>query len=150
MDKTNGNTWILYALLSALFAALTNIFAKMGVVDIPSNMAMWIRVVTIISILTPLVIIRGEWVSPTSISIKPFAYLILSGVATGVSWLAYFRAIQIAPLSLVAPVDKLSVALVMVLGFLILGERLSPKEWLGTALIIVGIAVIAYPAASRA
>lgn len=142
--------WLIYAILSAVFAALTNIFGKIGVADINSNMATWVRVIVIFCVLTPMVILRGEWLNPAQISSKAWTFLVLSGLATGASWLAYYRALQLGPASLVSPIDKSSVLLVMLLGVIFLGEHLSPKQWAGAALIAAGILVIAWPGAQSA
>lgn len=137
--------WMLFALLSALFAALTNILAKLGVADINSNMAMWVRVVVVLLVLTPMVLMRGEWQAPQNLPTKSLVFLILSGLATGASWLAYFRALQLGPVSLVAPIDKLSVVLVLLLGVAVLGERLSIRQWCGAGLILTGVTLLAWP-----
>src|SRR5689334_5838468 len=113
--------WLIFAILSAVFAALTNVFGKIGVAEINSNMATWIRVIVIFCVLTPMVILRGEWQSPAQITSKTWTFLVLSGLATGASWLAYYRALQLGPASLVSPIDKSSVLLVMLLGVIFLG-----------------------------
>lgn len=137
--------WLLFALLSAFFAALTNILAKLGVAEINSNMATWIRVVVILVVLSPILYVRGEWMQPQSIPTKTLVFLALSGLATGASWLAYFRALQLGPVSLIAPIDKLSVVLVLVIGVAVLGERLSIRQWCGAGLILCGVALLAWP-----
>lgn len=137
--------WLFFALLSAVFAAATNIFAKIGVAGVNSNMATWIRIIVIFIVLSPIIVLRGEWVSPQLISSRTWVFLILSGLATGASWLCYFRAVQIGQIALVAPIDKLSVVLVMLLGAAFLGEHLSIKQWAGGALILAGVLLIAIP-----
>ena len=142
--------WLFYALISAIFAALTNIFGKIGVADINSNMATWIRIVVIFCVLTPMVLLRGEWLAPAQISSKTWVFLVLSGLATGASWLAYYRALQLGQASLVSPIDKSSVLLVMLMGVVFLGEHLSLKQWAGAALIFTGVLIIAWPSSQTA
>jgi len=138
-------TWFWFALLSAIFAALTNIFAKVGVAGIPSNLATWVRVVVILVVTTALVVWRGEWTSPTELPRKTLLFLVLSGIATGASWLAYFRALQLGQAAQVGPVDKLSVLLIMITAVLFLGETLNWRQWLGGALILAGVILVAKP-----
>ncbi|MCW8133778.1 MAG: EamA family transporter [Planctomycetota bacterium] len=135
--------WFWFALGSAGFAALTNIFAKVGVEGIPSNMATWVRVVVILVVASILVVARGEWQSPAAMPNKTLVFLLLSGIATGLSWLCFFRALQLADASLVAPVDKLSVVLVMLFGYLFLKEKLGWQQWLGGFLILAGVLLVA-------
>src|SRR5580765_3949708 len=108
--------WQIFAIGSAFFAALTAIFGKLGVADINSNLATFVRTVVILIITGAIVSMRGEWQRPSAVSVSSASFLILSGVATGLSWLCYYRALQLGPVSMVAPVDKLSVALAIVLG----------------------------------
>jgi bacterial/archaeal transporter family protein len=110
-------SWQFFALASALFAAFTAIFGKLGVAEINSNLATFIRTIVILIVTALIVSLRDEWRAPTSISSRTIVFLVLSGIATGLSWLCYYRALQLGPVSLVAPVDKLSVALVVVLAF---------------------------------
>jgi transporter family protein len=114
--------WQLFALGSAVFAALTAIFGKIGVAHINSNMATFIRTVVILGVSALIISWRSEWQPPTTLSRHSLLFLVLSGVATGLSWLCYYRALQLGPASKVAPIDKLSVALAMLLAFLFLGE----------------------------
>lgn len=139
---TNPLAWFWFALLSALFAALTAIFSKKGVEEIPSNMATWVRVIVIFVVASVFVVAQGEWVNPGTMSRKALQYLALSGVATGLSWLCYFKALKLGEASLVAPVDKLSVVLVMIFGTIFLGETKTPLQWAGGALIVAGVILV--------
>ncbi|WP_242561367.1 MULTISPECIES: EamA family transporter [Pandoraea] len=135
-------SWQLFALGSAFFAALTAIFGKLGVTQVNSNMATLIRTVIIFGVTLAIVGMRGEWQKPMTLSTNTWIFLILSGVATGLSWLCYFRALQLGPVSGVAPLDKLSVAMAMLIGWVVLGEPFSLKEALGGALIVAGALVL--------
>ena len=137
------DSWLLFALGSALFAALTALFGKLGVVGINSNLATFIRTVVILAVTAGIVSLRQEWVRPTGLPWHSWLFLVLSGIATGLSWLCYYRALQLGPISKVAPVDKLSVALVIALGLVFLGERPSLPLLIGGALIVAGAMVIA-------
>jgi transporter family protein len=137
-------SWLPWALLSAFFAALTAIFAKIGVRDIDADFATLIRTFVVVIALAVLVISTGKWSNPTTLSSKTQVFLVLSGLATALSWLCYFRAIQIGPVALVAPIDKLSVVLIAVFAFAALGERLTGREWLGIALVTAGVVTIAW------
>lgn len=130
-------SWPWFALGSALFAAMTAILAKVGVAGISSNLATLIRTAVILAFAGGLVTARGEW-STAGLSPRTLLFLVLSGLATGLSWLCYFRALQLAPASRVAPVDKLSVALVVILAALFLKEPLTARVVAGTTLIVVG------------
>ena len=134
--------WWVFALLSAFFAALTTIFAKLGIQNVSSNLATAIRTVVILFIAWAIVLGTGEVKAIGTIGTRTWAMLVLSAVATGLSWLCYFRALQIGEAFRVVPVDKFSVVLVAVIAFLVLGERPSPREWLGIALIGAGLAVM--------
>jgi transporter family protein len=134
--------WWLYALLSALFASLTAIFAKIGVTNINSNLATAIRTIIILLVAWAIVFIRGEYKTIHSLSKHNLFFLIISGLATGLSWIFYFKALQLGKVSQVAPVDKLSVALTIVLSVIFLGEVLSWKTALGALLIIAGTVVL--------
>lgn len=131
--------WRVFALSSAFFAALTAIFGKIGVSDINSDLATFYRTIVILTVSALLVSARHEWQAPGSLSLKGLGYLLLSGVATGLSWLCYFRALQMAPASRVAPIDKFSVVLVVLFAVLILGERLTWKVGIGSLLIASGV-----------
>ena len=135
--------WLLWALLSACFAALTAIFAKVGIRGVDSDLATLIRTVMIFAILGPFVWLTGKWNNPFSLSSKTLIFLALSALATGASWVCYFRALQIGQASQVAPIDKLSVVLVAVFAYVLLGERPSPQEWLGISLVACGALLIA-------
>lgn len=134
--------WWIYALLAALFAALTAIFAKIGVKDINSDLATAIRTVVILIVAWGVAFFRGETRGMALISKQGFLFLILSGIATGLSWLFYFKALQLGKVSQVAPVDKLSLALVIILSVLFLGEPLNWKMVVGGLLIIGGTVVL--------
>src|SRR5512141_1000596 len=130
--------WLLFALGSAFFAGLTAILAKVGVAGLNSNLATLIRTVVIFGVTAAIVTLRHEWHMPKGLASRPVFFLVLSGVATGLSWLCYFRALQLAPASLVAPIDKLSVAFSIALGILVLGEPLTWRVGLGGVLIVAG------------
>ncbi|WNZ22516.1 EamA family transporter [Leptolyngbya sp. NK1-12] len=138
-------SWWIFALLSAVFAALTAIFAKVGVENVNSNLATAIRTVVILIIAWGIVGVGGQWRGLFTISEKTMLFLVLSGIATGLSWLCYFKALQMAPASWVAPVDKLGLALVLILSFLFLGEAMTLKTILGAGLIMSGALVLIYP-----
>jgi transporter family protein len=131
-------TWWMYALASATAAAATAILAKIGVERVPSNVATAVRTAVVLVFAWGIVFARGEHRAVESISIRSWVFLGLSGVATGLSWLAYFRALQMAPASRVAPIDKLSLALTIVLAAVALGESVSWKVALGATLMVVG------------
>jgi transporter family protein len=136
-------TWQAFALGSAFFAALTAVFGKMGVSDINSNFATFIRTVVILIVTALIVSSRREWEAPQAISWHSLTFLVLSGAATGLSWLCYYRALQLGPISSVAPIDKLSVALVIAFGVLFFGEHLTWQTAVGGALIVLGSLLIA-------
>lgn len=135
--------WRTYAFGSAVFAALTAIFGKVGVTELNSDLATFIRTVVILCVSGLLVWARGEWQRPDSLSSKGVVFLILSGVATGLSWLCYYRALQLAPASRVAPIDKLSVVLVVIFAVAFLGEPISWKVGIGAAFVAVGAIIMA-------
>jgi len=139
-------SWQFWAVLSAAFAALTAIFAKVGVENVNSDFATLIRTVVILLVIAGIVAATGQAQALGSISTKSYMFLILSGMATGASWLCYFRALKLGQAAQVAPIDKLSVVLVAVFGVLFLGERLSGANWLGVALIAAGAVLVAYRA----
>jgi transporter family protein len=136
-------SWQIWAVLSAVFAALTAIFAKIGVENINSDLATFIRTIVVLVSFLLLLLATGQFVPPQQISGRTWTFLVLSGLGTGASWLCYFRALKLGPASLVAPVDKLSVVLVAIFGVLLLGERPSPTGWLGIAMIGCGAVLIA-------
>lgn len=141
---TVWSSWQTWALLSALFAALTAIFAKVGVENINSDLATFIRTIVVIVTLGFLLGVTGQFQAPGTISARSYLFLLLSGLGTGASWLCYFRALKLGEAAKVAPIDKLSVVLVALFGVLFLGERLSAPNWLGVALIAVGAVLVAY------
>ncbi|MBN9486259.1 MAG: EamA family transporter [Alphaproteobacteria bacterium] len=137
-------TWLPWALLSAAFAALTAIFAKVGVENINSDFAALIRTIVILGVVAVLVAATGQWQSPSTVSGRTYLFLVLSGLATGASWLCYFRALKLGDAARVAPIDKLSIVLVAVFGVVFLAEKLAAPNWLGVALIASGALLIAY------
>lgn len=137
--------WLLWALLSAMFAALTAVFAKVGVQNINSDFATLIRTLVIVAIVAGICIARGAYQPIDTISAKTYVFLVLSGLATGASWMCYFRALQLGDASRVAPMDKLSVVLVAILGVVVFGEHLRLYNWLGIALAATGLFLIAVP-----
>ncbi|QND53528.1 EamA family transporter [Phyllobacterium sp. 628] len=137
-------TWQFWAFLSAIFAALTAIFAKIGIENINSDFATLIRTFVIIGALCLFLTVSGQWQSPSTISAKTWTFLILSGLATGASWLAYFRALKIGDAARVAPIDKLSVVMVAIFGVAFLGEKLSGLNWLGVLLIGGGVILLSF------
>lgn len=140
---TATGTWLYYALGSAFFAALTAIFGKIGVSKIPSDLATFLRTVLILGVTALVVTLRSEWRDPRGLDTAAMWALAASAVATGLSWLCYYQALALAPASKVAPVDKLSLAFVVVLSVAILGETLVWKTLLGAALVVAGAVVIA-------
>jgi bacterial/archaeal transporter family protein len=139
-------SWQLWALLSAVFAALTAIFAKIGVENIGSDLATFIRTVVVLLSFLVLLLATGQFATSGPISARTWTFLILSGLGTGGSWLCYFRALKLGPASMVAPIDKLSVVLVALFAFAFLGERPSATGWMGIGLIAAGAAIIAIKA----
>lgn len=139
-----GDSWLVWALLSAGFAALTAIFAKVGVAAVNPDLATLIRTLVVVVLLALIVAATGQLQAPREIPSRTWLFLMLSGLATGASWLCYFRALKLGDASRVAPVDKLSVVFVAVLGALALGEKLSPTGWAGVALIAAGGMLVAW------
>lgn len=135
--------WQAWALLSAAFAALTAIFAKVGVENVNPDVATFVRTVVILVALAAILAGTGQWQPPGSISGRSYLFLVLSGLATGGSWICYFRALQLGDAARVAPIDKLSVVLVALFGAVFLGERLSGLNWLGVLLIGGGAILVA-------
>ena len=136
-------TWQVWAFLSAIFAALTAIFAKVGVEGINSDLATLIRTVIVLITLSAILFATGQFTQVGPISGKSWLFLLLSGLGTGASWICYFRALKLGPATLVAPIDKLSVVLVALFGAVFLGERPSAYGWIGIALISAGAVLIA-------
>jgi bacterial/archaeal transporter family protein len=134
----------MWAVLSALFAALTAIFAKVGVENINSDLATLIRTIIVLCVLSLIVYGTGQFQNPAQISGRTYLFLLLSGLGTGASWLCYFRALKIGNAAQVAPIDKMSVVLVAIFGVAFLGEKLSPVNWLGVALVAAGALLVAF------
>ncbi|MCB0413561.1 MAG: EamA family transporter [Bdellovibrionales bacterium] len=134
--------WKLFAFAAAFFAALTAIFGKVGVSEINSNLATLIRTLIILLISVIVVSVNHQWQLPETLSKKALLFLTLSGTATGLSWLCYYRALQLGPVSKVAPVDKLSVVLVIIFATLFLNEQLTWKVGLGGTLITAGATLL--------
>jgi bacterial/archaeal transporter family protein len=142
MATSNG--WFFWAVLSACFAALTAIFAKIGIRGIDADYATLIRTIVIVVVLAAFVLYAGKWSDPRTLSSRTLLFLSLSALATGASWVCYFRALQIGEASKVAPVDKFSLVLVAIFAFAFLGERPSVREWLGIGLVASGVLVLAF------
>lgn len=138
------DSWLFWALLSAVFAAMTAIFAKIGIENIDSDFATLIRTGVIIVVLAGIVLALGKFQPLDIISGKTWLFLVLSGLATGASWLAYFRALKLGQAAEVAPIDKLSVVLVAIFGVLFLGEKLTVQSWIGVGLIALGAVTLAW------
>jgi bacterial/archaeal transporter family protein len=142
MSASAIGSWQFWAVLSAVFAALTAIFAKVGVSAINADLATLIRAAIILCVLIMLVAATGQWQPPGDIPVRTWIFLLLSGLATGASWLCYFRALKVGEAAKVAPIDKLSVVMVAILGVMFLGERLSLPNWLGVGLILAGALLV--------
>jgi transporter family protein len=143
MNQSMFASWQLWAVLSACFAALTAIFAKVGVENVNSDLATFIRTVVVLTSLALIVYATGQFQSPRSISGRTYLFLVLSGLGTGASWLCYFRALKLGNAAQVAPVDKMSVVLVAIFGVLFLGETLTALNWAGVVLIALGAVLVA-------
>lgn len=139
---TSGS-WFYWAALSAVFAALTAIFAKVGVEAVDPDLATLVRTFVVVIALTGLILLAGKWSNPFTLPRKTLLFLALSGLATGASWLCYFRALKLGDASLVAPVDKFSLVLVAIFAFTFLGERPAPRDWGAIALIAGGVILLA-------
>ncbi|MCW5641466.1 EamA family transporter [Comamonadaceae bacterium G21597-S1] len=138
------NGWFFWAALSAGFAALTAIFAKIGIQGMDSDFATLIRTVIIVFVLGAFVWVAGKWTDPRTLSGRSLLFLSLSALATGASWVCYFRALQMGDASKVAPVDKFSLVLVAIFAFTFLGERPSAREWSGIAMVASGVLLLAF------
>jgi bacterial/archaeal transporter family protein len=136
--------WRAYAIGSALFAAMTAIFGKVAVSELNSDLSTFLRTVVVLLVSALIVSLRGEWQRPGALSSKSVMFLVLSGAATGFSWLCYYRALQLGPANRVAPIDKLSVVLVVLFAAAFLGERLTWKVGLGTCLVAAGAGILAF------
>jgi transporter family protein len=134
-----AQSWIFWALLSAVFAALTTVFARIGVIGVDADLATLLRTVLILVLLAVLVGVRRKWLNPAMLPPKTLSFLALSAVATGASWVCYFRALQIGRASQVAPLDRLSLVLVAIFAVAFLGERPSVQEWFGIGLVSAGV-----------
>ena len=141
---TVSNGWFFWALLSAGFAALTAIFAKVGIRGVDSDLATLVRTVIILVILSAFVWFTGKWSNPLELSSKTWLFLGLSGLATGASWVCYFRALQVGNATQVAPIDKLSLVLVAIFAVVFLDERPDAREWVGIAMVAGGVLLLAF------
>ena len=141
---STSNSWFLWAVFSAVFAALTTIFAKIGVQDVDSDLATLVRTFIVLFVLAGFIVFTGKWSNPLALSSRTWLFLGLSALATGASWVCYFRGLQIGDASNVAAVDKLSLVLVAIFAFGFLGERHSVREWLGIALVASGVFCLAF------
>jgi bacterial/archaeal transporter family protein len=142
--KSLLESWQVWALLSASFAALTAIFAKIGVENVNSDFATFVRTIVILLALGAILAATGKFQAPAAVSARTYFFLLLSGLATGASWICYFRALKLGDAARVAPLDKLSVVLVAVFAVAFLGERLSGPNWLGIVFIGAGAVLVAY------
>lgn len=140
----SAQPWLYWALASAVFAALTAIFAKLGLQGVDSDFATFIRTLVIIAALSLFLTYANKWQPLSSLSAKNWLFLVLSGLATGASWLAYFKALQMGNASQVAPIDKFSIVLVVLFAVLFLGERPDKQDWLGIVLVAAGVLVLAF------
>lgn len=136
--------WFYWALISAVFAACTAIFAKLGLQNIDSDFATFIRTLIILFALSLFLSYAQKWQPLNTLSPRNWLFLILSGLSTGASWLAYFKALQLGNASQVAPIDKFSIVLVSLFAILFLGERPDKQEWLGIGLVTIGVLVLAF------
>lgn len=144
MSANAMSGWLFWALGSAAFAALTAIFAKVGVENVDADVATFIRTIVIVVALGALLAMTGQMQAPAELSGRSWTFLVLSGLATGGSWLCYFRALKLGQAAQVAPIDKLSVVLVAIFGVAFLGEKLTLPNWIGVALIGAGAVLVAY------
>jgi transporter family protein len=138
----SSNDWVVWALLSAVFAAATAILAKIGLEGIDSDFATLVRTVVIGGVLATFVYATGKWQNPETLPGRALLFLTLSGLATGASWVCYFRALKLGEASRVAPIDKLSVVLVAIFAVIFLGERPSVREWTGIAMVGAGVLLL--------
>lgn len=137
-------SWQFWAFLSAAFAALTTIFAKVGIENVNSDFATFVRTIVIVCALGTILVATGQWSPLRSVSGRSYLFLVPSGLATGASWVCYFRALKLGDVTRVAPLDKLSVVRVALFGVAFFGERLSLPNWLGVAFIAAGAILVAY------
>lgn len=136
-------SWIFLALASAVFAAATGIFAKIGLATVPSDLATLIRTLVVVALAGLVVAVGGDWRAVPDISARGWGFLVLSGLATGASWLCWFRAAALGDVARIAPIDKLSVVFLALLSTTLLGEQLSMRAWIGVALVAVGAVLAA-------
>ena len=141
-NKSNNKEWLIYALLSALFASLTSIFGKVGITNIDSNHGSAIRTTVVLIMSWVMVLITGKS-SKLKVDKKEIIFIVLSGFATGISWLAYYKALQVGPLSIIAPIDKLSILVTIIFSYFVFKEKLSFKALVGLLLIIIGTLLLA-------
>lgn len=134
-----AQSWVFWALLSAVFAALTTVFARIGVAGVDADLATLLRTVVILLLLAVLVVVRRKWLNPAQLPSRTLLFLALSALATGISWVCYFRALQLGRASQVAPVDRLSLVLVALFAVAFLGERPAAQDWLGIGLVTAGV-----------
>ncbi len=139
-----AHSWAFWAILSAIFAALTAIFAKVGIQDVDSDLATLVRTAVVIVTLFAFVWFTGKWSNPFTLPSKTWIFLTLSGLATGASWVCYFRALQLGEASKVAPIDKFSLVLVVIFAVIFLGERPSMRDWGGIGLVASGVLLLAF------
>jgi bacterial/archaeal transporter family protein len=144
MNSGMLSSWQMWAVLSALFAALTAIFAKIGVENVNSDLATLIRTIVVLCVLSLIVYGTGQFQDPAQISGRTYLFLLLSGLGTGASWLCYFRALKLGNAAQVAPIDKMSVVLVAIFAVVFLGEKLTPVNWLGIVLVAGGALLVAF------
>jgi transporter family protein len=138
----SGHGWFYWAILSAVFAAMTAIFAKIGLEGVNSDLATLIRTFVILLVLSGFVFYAGKWSNPFALNPKTWLFLTLSGLATGASWVCYFRALKIGEASKVAPVDKFSLVLVAIFAVIFLSERPSMRDWLGILMVTAGVVML--------
>ena len=139
----SSHSWFFFAVLSAVFAALTAVFAKIGIRGVDSDLATLVRTSIILVVLSAFIWVTGKWSNPFVLPSRTWLFLGLSGLATGASWVCYFRALQMGKASNVAPVDKLSVVLVAIFACVFLGERPVAREWAGIAMVAAGVVTLA-------
>jgi transporter family protein len=137
-----SQSWVFWALFSAVFAALTAIFAKVGLEGVDSDYATLLRTAVILAVLAVLVYATGKWQSPAALPARSLTFLVLSALATGASWVCYFRALKLGDAARVAPLDKLSVLLVALFAVVFLGERPSPRDWMGFGCVGLGVLLL--------
>lgn len=142
-NKSNNKEWLIYACLSALFASLTSIFGKIGITNIDSNYGSAIRTTVVLIMSWVMVFITNKSSKIKIVEKKEIIFIILSGIATGVSWLAYYKALQVGPLSIIAPIDKLSILVTIIFSYFVFKEKLSFKALVGLLLIIIGTLLLA-------